>query len=57
MTTPTRRPLKPPPEPSRPAPLNVAGLVEIERRNLQHGLAAIFYGHPPGPDGGDHDAR
>lgn len=47
MTTNQRRKLRPPPEPTRPAPLDVDQLVELEYRPLRHGLAARVYGHPP----------
>ena len=41
MTTnqPRRRPLRPPPEPERPPPLDVAQLVELDPRPLKHGAS------------------
>jgi hypothetical protein len=42
----TRRPLRPPPEPSRPAPLDTDELAEIEYRPLRHGVAAVLYVRP-----------
>lgn len=45
----TRRPLRPPPEATKPAPLDVAQLVELDQRPLRHGLTAVLYGRPRGP--------
>jgi len=44
-----RRPLRPPPEPTRPDPLDVAQLVELEYQPLRHGLAARIYTWPSRP--------
>jgi hypothetical protein len=43
----TRKPLRPPPEPTRPAPLDTDQLIEIEYRPLRHGVAAVLYGRRP----------
>ena len=45
----TRRPLRPPPEPAKPAPLDTDQLIELEYRPLRHGVAAVLYGRPPEP--------
>ena len=42
----TRKPLRPPPEPTRTS-IPLSQLVEIDRRELRHNLAATYYGRPP----------
>ena len=42
-----RRQLRPPTEPTRPAPLDTDELIELEYRPLRHGVAAVLYGQPP----------